>query len=59
VGHGGTYSQPNGGKFGVAAVQWLNWVLKGNETGKEWFTGAAPQKDGWSVEMKDLDKLKM
>jgi hypothetical protein len=28
VGHGGTYSQPHGGTFAVAALAWLNWQLK-------------------------------
>ena len=32
VGHGGTYSEDNGGAFGVAAVAWLKWQLS-NDTG--------------------------
>ena len=28
VGHGGTYSQPNGGEFGRVAVAWLKWTAK-------------------------------
>lgn len=39
VGHGGTFSQPNGGDWARVAVNWLDWQLKGNaETGK-WFRG--------------------
>jgi dienelactone hydrolase len=40
VGHGGTYSQPNGGEFGKVAVAWLKWQLKGDETAKSMFSGS-------------------
>jgi hypothetical protein len=40
VGHGGTYSQPNGGEFGKIAVAWLKWQLKGDETAKGMFSGS-------------------
>ncbi len=40
VGHGGTYRQANGGEFGKAAVAWLKWQLKGDQTAKKMFTGA-------------------
>ena len=40
VGHGGTYSQPNGGEFGKVAVAWLKWQLKGDETAKKMFSGS-------------------
>jgi hypothetical protein len=39
VGHGGTYTQPNGGAFGTAAVAWLKWQLNGDETAKKMFAG--------------------
>ena len=39
VGHGGTYSQPNGGEFGRVAVAWLKWQLKGDDTAGVMFTG--------------------
>jgi dienelactone hydrolase len=39
VGHGGTYSQPNGGAFGKVAAAWLKWQLKGDETAKKMFSG--------------------
>jgi hypothetical protein len=39
VGHGGTYSQPNGGEFGRVAVAWLQWKLKGDETAGKMFIG--------------------
>jgi len=39
VGHGGTYMQPNGGEFGIVAVAWLNWQLKGDKTAEKMFAG--------------------
>jgi hypothetical protein len=39
VGHGGTYSQPNGGEFGKVAVAWLKWQLKQDETAEKMFAG--------------------
>ena len=39
AGHGGTYSQPNGGEFGKIAVAWLKWQLRGDETAKRMFSG--------------------
>jgi len=42
VGHGGTYSEDNGGAFGVAAVAWLKWQLLNDTSakGKGYFVGA-------------------
>lgn len=41
VGHGGTYTQPNGGAFGVTAVAWLKWQLMhdAGKGGKGYFVG--------------------
>jgi hypothetical protein len=39
VGHGGTYSQPNGGEFGKVAVAWLKWQLKKDDIAKKMFSG--------------------
>ena len=43
VGHGGTYSEDNGGAFGVAAVAWLKWQLLNDTSakGKGYFVGAS------------------
>lgn len=32
IGHGGTYSEDNGGPFGEVAVAWLKWQLLGDES---------------------------
>ena len=41
VGHGGTYTQDNGGAFGVVAVAWLKWQLMGDTSarGRGYFLG--------------------
>jgi hypothetical protein len=41
IGHGDAYFQDNGGEFGIVAVGWLNWMLKGDESasGKGMFIG--------------------
>lgn len=39
VGHGGTYSEPNGGRAAEATLAWLNWQLYGDAAAGEWFTG--------------------
>ena len=41
VGHGGTYSQPNGGEFGKVAGAWLKWKLKGDDAAGMMFSGAS------------------
>jgi len=40
VGHGGTYSQPNGGDFARVAVSMLDWQLKGDKEASKMFLGA-------------------
>ncbi|KAL3459375.1 Alpha/Beta hydrolase protein [Aspergillus heterothallicus] len=47
VGHSGTYTQPNGGVFGVAAVKWLEFLLRGNKTTKAFFVDGGAEKAGW------------
>jgi hypothetical protein len=57
VGHGGTYSQPNGGEFGVVAGAWLKWQLKGNNEAGKMFTGSdcgLCNRDGWTFEKKKI-----
>ncbi|CZT06925.1 hypothetical protein WAI453_012829 [Rhynchosporium graminicola] len=63
-GHYGTYLQPHGGAFAVAATRWLEWVLRGNKTSAAYFTTTAnvtgtAQGDRWLVEHAQLDKLKV
>ena len=53
VGHGGTFSQPNGGDWASIAVNWLDWQLKADASAGKWFLGAECGycKDGrWKVE---------
>jgi len=39
VGHGGTYSEPNGGAAAQVAVAWLEWQLRGDAKAKAQFVG--------------------
>jgi dienelactone hydrolase len=56
--HAGTFREPNGGKFGVAGVAWLDWQLKGDEAAAVMFTGVHcglcrdPQ---WQVQKKRIE----
>jgi dienelactone hydrolase len=39
VGHGGTFSAPDGGDWAEVAVHWLDWQLKENHAAGAWFVG--------------------
>ncbi|RPA77371.1 hypothetical protein BJ508DRAFT_319099 [Ascobolus immersus RN42] len=58
VGHGGTYQDNEGGKFGWAAVNWVKWVLRQDVSGRAFFTEGGAQRDGWQVESKRLDLIR-
>jgi hypothetical protein len=57
TGHQGTYSATNGGKFGKAAVAYLQWQFRGNATSKAICQDAkAPSSlvaDNWNVTYKN------
>jgi len=54
AGHGGTYQATNGGKFGKAAVAYLEWQWRGNATSKSAIfdpqSAGSLVKDNWTVE---------
>lgn len=53
VGHGGTFSQPNGGDWAKIAVNWLDWQLKDDTEAGKLFQGedCGYCRDGnWTVE---------
>jgi hypothetical protein len=56
VGHGGTYSQTNGGEFGRVAVLYLKWRLKGDTTAGTNFVGpnCGLCHTQWTVQQKNL-----
>jgi hypothetical protein len=57
VGHGGTYSQPNGGEFGKVAVAWLKWTLKKDEMAGKMFSGPSCglcKDSSWKFEKKQM-----
>jgi len=57
VGHGGTYSQPNGGEYGRVATGWLQWTLKKDEAAGKMFSGPSCElckDDNWKYEKKNF-----
>ncbi|MDG4786032.1 cellulose binding domain-containing protein [Micromonospora sp. WMMD1102] len=57
VGHGGTYSQTNGGEFGRVAVLYLKWRLLGDRTAGQTFVGSdcgLCRNTQWTVQQKNL-----
>jgi dienelactone hydrolase len=53
VGHGGTFSAPDGGDWAEVAVHWLDWQLKGNRSAGHWFLGedcGLCSNERWTVE---------
>ncbi|EAQ93213.1 hypothetical protein F5144DRAFT_55937 [Chaetomium tenue] len=57
VGHGGTYTDFNGGKFGVIGGHWVEWTMRGNSSASAYLTGDGAKADGWQVVSADLDKF--
>jgi uncharacterized protein len=57
VGHGGTFSQPDGGDWARVSARWLDWQLK-NDADASWdFAGADCRlcnDERWTVEQKRL-----
>jgi hypothetical protein len=57
----GTYLSPHGGKFGVAAITYFKWVLKGDQESRRLLLRAGSRvasesilvKDGWNVTWKN------
>ena len=59
VGHGGTYGQPHGGEFSIAALAWLEWQLKGDKDAQKMLVGrpsGLEQRPDWTVERKNIGK---
>jgi hypothetical protein len=58
TGHLGTYAAPNSGKFGKAAVAFLDWHFRGNENSKRKFVDPLSEgsfvKDNWNITMKGI-----
>jgi hypothetical protein len=58
VGHGATYSQPNGGPFASGPLAWLQWQLKGDAKARAMFVGDACgfcKGDQWRLRRHMLD----
>ena len=58
TGHVGTFVGPNGGKYATAAVAFLDWHFRRNETAKRrFFDSKSPGSmvsDKWNVTMKNM-----
>jgi len=53
-----TYLEPHGGDFGVAAVAWLKWQLKGDPHAANMFRGnpcGLEKNSKWTVSKKNID----
>jgi hypothetical protein len=58
AGHGGTYSQPNGGSAAKVAVNWLQWQLRDDAEAARSFTGAdcgLCRDSAWTFERKGIE----
>ena len=59
TGHGGSWTEVNGGEFGRVGLGWLNWQLKGDDTAKKMFVGAdcdlCKPPSMWTVKKKMID----
>ena len=57
VGHGGTYREPHGGEFTIAALAWLDWQLKGDAEAAKMFVGddcGLSKREKWTIEKNGL-----
>lgn len=59
TGHGGTYSATDGGKFGKAAVAYLEWQFRDDAASKDVCLEANSEgslvSDNWAVEFKNWE----
>jgi len=59
TGHGGTYSATNGGKFGKAVINYLQWQWRNDQTAKAILldpkASGSLVSDKWTVEYKNWD----
>ena len=59
-GHGGTYSEPNGGAAAAVVVDWLEWVLRDDDEAGRSFLGAdcgLCADTEWTFKSKGFDRL--
>ncbi|PMD42127.1 hypothetical protein L207DRAFT_580802 [Hyaloscypha variabilis F] len=57
AGHISTFINPNAGVVGTAGTRWLQWLLQGNTTAAEYFTGTGAKKDGWTAVSQNLASI--
>lgn len=57
-GHSAAFDDLNAGIIGNAGTQLLRWLLRGDETGKAWFTMGGWKTSGFvSASYQNLDKI--
>jgi hypothetical protein len=59
VGHFGTYCHKQGGSFGHGGAHWWRWTLRGDDRGKQYFTGSGARTDGWQAVSGALENVKV
>lgn len=58
VGHGGTFREPNGGRVAEIAVDWLDWLLRGDKQARKTFVGSncgLCSDPKWTIQRKRLN----
>ncbi|KAK3201305.1 hypothetical protein GRF29_185g516589 [Pseudopithomyces chartarum] len=56
LGHGGDLFSANGGRFGKAGINWLEYLFRGDQNAKAYFNGGS-SADQWQAVSKSLDRL--
>ncbi|TDZ14146.1 putative secreted lipase [Colletotrichum orbiculare MAFF 240422] len=60
LGHSAAFDAPNGGIPAIVGSHILEWILRGNASAKDWFTGDGPESIGViDVVSKDLDSIQV
>lgn len=55
-----TFTEPDGGAVGIAATRLAQWLLRGNTTAAEWFTGPGAEAAGYTdVVFQNLDSIEV
>ena len=57
--HGGTFGQPDGGKWAVSFKNWILFTLKGDAAAAEYFRGDGAKADGWQVQKQNLEAIRV
>lgn len=56
LGHGGDLFSPDGGLFGKAGINWMEYLFRGSQAANQYLTDGW-RADKWTVEMKSMHLL--